>query len=129
MRNTQFLKKLLVNFFQVPWKKCLYKCSYNNMTTKWKTKTWWIAAIKSFGVSNNPLLDMLKLCTKLSILNQRPIFKTVHHHASVKDNSMKYYNFFFWRGKDLVGLRGMEKKTFSDELAVTQDVKATPPHL
>lgn len=55
---------------------------------------------------------MLKLCTKLYILNQRPIFKTVHHHASVKDNSMKYYNFFFWRGKDLVGLRGMEKKHF-----------------
>lgn len=129
MRNTQFLKKLLVNFSQVPWKKCLYKCSYNNMTTKWKTKTWWVPAIKSFGVSNNPLLDMLKLCTKLYILNQRPIFKTVHHHASVKDNSMKYYNFFFLEGEGFGRTTRYGKKTFSDELAVTQDVKATPPHL
>lgn len=86
-------------------------------------------AIKSFDVSNNPLLDMLKLCTKLYILNQRPIFKTVHHHASVKDNSMKYYNFFFLEGEGFGRTTRYGKKTFSDELAVTQDVKATPPHL
>lgn len=44
---------------------------------------------------------------------------------------MKYYNFiFFWGGGGGFG-RTMRygEKTFSDELAVTQDVKATPPHL
>lgn len=39
------------------------------MIIKWKIKIWWILVIKLFGVSNNFLLDMLKLCIKLYILN------------------------------------------------------------